>query len=157
MGRHNPKTAPKRIIKLERAAQALELRKQGWQFPEIAEALGVSTPCAFKYVNQYLEQLRKQAKSSAEELRDLELHRMDDMQNALWEKVLKGDRDSIQSVIKISERRSKLLGLDKPLKVAETTPDGDEKQQQPVQNVNYNFESVEEAAEFYEQMTKGKS
>lgn len=59
------------------------------------------------------------------EQRQVELQRLDVALQAVWEKVLAGDLFAIDRYLKIAERRSKLLGLDAPTKLAPTTPEGD--------------------------------
>ena len=47
-------------------------------------------------------------------LRELEVQRLDAMLYAVWGNVLQGDVGAVNTALKISERRSRLLGLDAP-------------------------------------------
>ena len=47
-------------------------------------------------------------------LRELEVQRLDAMLGAVWDNVLQGDAGAVSTALKISERRSRLLGLDAP-------------------------------------------
>ena len=64
----------------------------------------------------------------ADELREAELDRVDRLQLALWPKAMKGDNASINTIIRLMERRARLLGLDTPIKIQQdiTTWTGDD-------------------------------
>lgn len=113
-----------------RKAEALELRKAGYSFRKIAERLQISVGQAFKDVNNELKELAAQRLDSAEELRELELERLDMWLAALDPMVQVGNEGSIRTAVKIAERRAKLLGLDAPAKTDITT--GGDKIQAPV-------------------------
>ena len=51
----NSPTRPKMTVSAERRVQALELRKAGYTFPQIAAALEISTQAAYKHVVKALE------------------------------------------------------------------------------------------------------
>ena len=161
MGRNKQQSKPERASSLERAAKALVLRKQGLGFEAIGEALGCSTPYAYKIVRQALQSIIQEP---AEDVRTLELERLDTMQHAMMQvlgekhilvssggtvsaEVLdedgkpvedeEGNRKRIRlfdngpkfaavtALLKIAERRAKLLGLDMPTKTAFTDPTGE--------------------------------
>jgi hypothetical protein len=48
------------------------------------------------------------------------------MLNALWKDATNGKLEAIDRALKISDRRARLLGLDKPIKVAATDTAGDD-------------------------------
>ncbi len=56
--------------------------------------------------------LDKTLQEPAENLRQLELERLDAMLTAIWPQALNGYLGAIDRVLKIIERRSKLLGLE---------------------------------------------
>jgi hypothetical protein len=60
----------------------------------------------------------------AEQARNLDLKRLDAMTLALWSQARQGNQGAVDRLLRIMERRAKLLGLDAPTKVAPTTPDG---------------------------------
>jgi len=60
-----------------------------------------------------------QTATSINELRQLELERLDMLQLGLWERAISGDPQSISVMLNVLNRRSSLLGLDAP-KVTET-------------------------------------
>jgi len=50
-------------------------------------------------------------------LRALELLRLDELLNALWDTAIAGDLKAVDRVLKVMERRAKLLGLDAPFEI----------------------------------------
>lgn len=119
-------TRPDQLLVAERRRKAFALRKGGASYQEIADALGVSVSTANAYVLEVLKQLREQVKEDAEEIKALELMRLDQMWLALEGQIRKGHLQAIEKGIKVMERRSKFLGLDSPVKTAITNPDGSE-------------------------------
>ncbi len=116
-------TSPRRIEAVNKQRQAVELRKAGASFAMIAEQLGyASVSGAFKAVQTAL---RKTLQAPADEVRNLELERLDTLLLALWPQARQGNQGAIDRVLRIMERRAKLLGLDAPTKVAPTDPAGE--------------------------------
>lgn len=99
---------------LERQIQALELRKAGWPFHKIGVRLGISTSQAFKDVSAQLKQLAALALDNADELRQLELERLDMLIKGLEPMARVGNPGAANSYLRVMERRAKLLGLDAP-------------------------------------------
>ena len=96
----------------ERDQKALELRKEGHSYESISEQLGYSTRSAsYKAVMRRLREVDRPAVSM---LRELEVQRLDAMLYVVWNDVLQGDAGAVSTALKISERRSRLLGLDAP-------------------------------------------
>ncbi|MCZ2098123.1 MAG: hypothetical protein LC121_18010 [Anaerolineae bacterium] len=106
-------TSPRRIEAVERQAQALQLRKQGMNYDEIAQALGYADRSgAYVAVRSALSSILEPA---VEELRDVEGEALNVAQEAIWQKVVKGDLSAVNTFLRISERRARLFGLDKPV------------------------------------------
>lgn len=120
----NQVTRPDQLIVAERRRKAFALRKGGASYQEIADALGVSVSTANAYVVDVLKQLKSEVQEEAEDIKALEMMRLDQMWMALEGQIRKGDIKAIDKGIKIMERRSKFLGLDSPVKTAITNPDG---------------------------------
>jgi orotate phosphoribosyltransferase-like protein len=95
----------------EHRREALELRKQGMTYAQIGVGLQCSTSNAHKLVTTAIAEIPREA---ALDVRELELARLDVMQDALWLQVLKGDAVAIRAVIRIMQRRAAMLGLDAP-------------------------------------------
>ena len=62
--------------------------------------------------NEYLSQIRET--TSKANLQQQELDRLDMLHNAIWAEAINGDDRAINTLLKISAQRSKLLGLDLP-------------------------------------------
>jgi DNA-binding CsgD family transcriptional regulator len=101
-----------RTAKLEE--ECLRLRLDGLTHREIAAELGIAPSTAYKRVRHALEDVNARNAGEAENLRTLEMLRLDELQNALWEKAIDGDDKALGRVLAIMERRAKLLGLDAP-------------------------------------------
>jgi len=120
------KTSTRKAISAERKKKALEFRRAGLSYDKIGEQLQISKTQAYRLVTKALEELASEARDEAELVRVLELERLDRMLLGLWTKATAGHLGSVEKVLKIMERRAKLIGLDKPTKVAATDPEGNE-------------------------------
>ena len=116
MVRRTSKTAAKRLLCTERQLQAVDLRKQGMPYSQIAKDMGIAPQTAHGLVTDAMKTF---AANIAEETRvvlGLELERLDAMMFGLWTRAIGGDEKAVRAVIKIMERRNNLLGLDAPTK-----------------------------------------
>lgn len=92
----------------ERQARAFEMRLAGATYEAIAHAVGYSNKgAAYQAVKAVLAKLTP----NVDEERGLELARMDAMLVGLWPKARRGDAQSVDRVLKISERRAALLTI----------------------------------------------
>lgn len=132
--------AAKLVATAIRRAQAVKMRREGRPWQEIVDALGyASCGAAHLDVTRALDVARKELALETEQYRELELQRLDDMErsirtvlDAMHVTVSHGrivrdadgselvDHDpamrAVDRLLKIAERRSKLLGLDQPVK-----------------------------------------
>lgn len=110
-----------------RRNKVLELRMKGLTIRQIAEEaeVKVSPAQVHRDLERSMSELRKLELQEADELRTIELLRLEALQKALWDTAMGGDVGAVDRLIRLSERRSKLLGLDAPTKVAPTSPDGE--------------------------------
>lgn len=93
----------------EKRAEALELRAMGYSYQAVADEVGyASKGAAHNAVSKGLADIPREA---AEQARELELGRLDDLQMAAMNGALAGDLFAIDRVIKVIESRAKLLGL----------------------------------------------
>ena len=107
---------------LDNQLKALELRKAGISYARIAETLGYKDGSgAWRAVKAAL---KKTLQEPSDELRMLEIERLDAMLAAIWGSVKQGQYGAQDRALKIMERRAKLLGLDAPTKIAPVDPDG---------------------------------
>ena len=116
------KTSKKRIRNREHVGQALELRKAGASYQKIGDALGLTRQRAFQLVSEGLGELNATCAQGADDVRRLELERLDAILLSLYPQ--RGNPRVADTILRTMERRAKLLGLDAPVKIAPTTPDG---------------------------------
>ena len=96
-------------------SKAMDMVKQGgYTWDQIAEETGyASRGSAHRAVKN---ELAKLTTGSAEELVQIELARLDALQNALWDRAMKGAAKTqvaaVRQILGVMLRRSKLLGLD---------------------------------------------
>lgn len=96
----------------QKEARAMELRMTGAKYKQIAEAVGYrSEASAYKAVKRAM---LRTIQEPADELRKLEVERLDQMLMALWRDAMNGKWLAIDRCLKIMERRAVMLGLDAP-------------------------------------------
>ncbi|MDD2920990.1 MAG: hypothetical protein PHQ36_01780 [Anaerolineales bacterium] len=98
------------IKAIDKHSQALKMRQAGASYDDIARALNYKS--ASGAYNAIKSALKKTLQEPADELRFLELSRLDEALKAIWPDVKKGSLFAIDRFLKIGERRSRLLGLD---------------------------------------------
>ncbi len=123
MPTHNAVPEPEQ---LDRELKVLELRRAGLTWQRIAVQVGYADHSGAYLA--YKRALKRVLQQPAEELRQAEIDRLDRLQLAAWPKAMQGDNSAIATVLRIMERRAKLLGLDMPVKIAQdvTVWDGGE-------------------------------
>jgi hypothetical protein len=107
----------RRIETADRQLRALQLRRSGVTYDEIARAVGFANRSgAYKAVNRVL---RERLHEEATALRLLEAERLDRLQLAAWGAATANppDLEATRTIIRIMQRRAKLLGLDAPAEV----------------------------------------
>lgn len=118
------KNAAASSLAIVRKDEALDLRLAGKGFREIARELGCSLGAAYGYVEASLNELRKSSPEKAEELREIDLQRLDLATDCALRAIKAGDTLAIGPLVRVLERRAKLLGLDMPSKQEITGKDG---------------------------------
>jgi len=108
-------TSPQHMIAAERRSRVLTLRLRDASLRCIASKLGCSHETVRLDLQHALKQLHESEKEKMEHLRSFELARLDVAVNAIAEKVADGNLNAVEKWVRLSERRSKLLGLDAPL------------------------------------------
>lgn len=111
---------------LQRRREIMALRRSGLTFDVIAQAKGITRQRVHQIVRDELRKLAQETAEETEGLRALELDRLDRLLAGLWKKAQDGELDAIDRALKIAARRAALLGLDRPTKIAPTSPDGDD-------------------------------
>ena len=123
------KTNGKFIETAERRAFVLDCRRSGMKYADIAEATaekfgidnlpkGWDSRYAYKDVKREMDKLRDQMAEDVEDIRQMEIDRLDDMLAGLWEDAKDGKPQAVDRVLKIMSRRSKLVGLDAPTQIS---------------------------------------
>lgn len=113
------------IVATERQAEALEARKLGWSYRRIGDHLGISRQAANMLVTRALDELAAEVGERAEQVRRLSLERLDIAVTGLMPAVGEGDPRAVIAMVKVEERRARLLGLDAPRTIG-FGPSGDE-------------------------------
>lgn len=102
----------KRIDRNRQLRDALELRKAGVPYATIAERLGWNSPqAAHKAVQKAMKQM---VNDSVEEVKAIELERLNHLFMLAWAKAQNGDLRAIETAVRINERISAMRGLDAP-------------------------------------------
>ena len=102
--------AQKDVNAAVRVRDALQMRQLGYTYERIAQQCGYgSRAAAFNAVQR---ELKRQLGPVAEDVRELELSRLDQLLTVFYAKAMKGDGWSLDRVLRIMERRSAFLGLD---------------------------------------------
>jgi hypothetical protein len=114
MNLNRQKAKPAEARSKARQQTALELRTANHSYSVIGEKMGISKSQAHRLVMDGLADLDATVKEAAERLRALELLRCDALTLKLWPQ--SANPRVCDSILRIMERRAKLLGLDAPAK-----------------------------------------
>lgn len=120
-GKGENMTSESRLTAAAKQAKALELRTQGKTLDYIARTVGyASTSGAYKAI---ISGLQRTLQEPADELRKLELERLDIMQEAIWWAASHGQPQAVDRALRIMERRAKYMGLDAPIQYKQVFED----------------------------------
>ena len=120
--RGESKLSPRRIGAVQKQQQALEMRIAGHNWQEIADTLGYSDHSgAFRAVESALQ---KTLKAPSEEYRIITLERLTTVLKTFWPGMLGGDIQAGKMVLQTVSDIRKLLGLDAPVQMEHSGPDG---------------------------------
>lgn len=110
----NNSTESAAIELMEKRTEALRLRKSGMTYPDIALRLGVAKETARSYVLGALEAF---VEEPGEEVRKMEIMRLDSLLQAIWPMCMAGDLEAIDRALKIEQFRAKITGMMMPIKI----------------------------------------
>jgi hypothetical protein len=96
---------------------ALEYRTNGFTFERIGAALGINRSAAYKLV---MRGIARTIEQPAQELRTLQLERLDEMLSAVYPHARQGDIAAINKSLDILDRMNRLSGLDRSNDVKRT-------------------------------------
>jgi hypothetical protein len=100
---------------LAKEMKVLDLRRAGFTFQRIAEEVGYNQASGAQ--RAYERIMARNIPQAPEEHRWQELDRLDRMQVALWPRAMKGDDKAINTIVRLMERRARLVGIDAPTKI----------------------------------------
>lgn len=111
---------------VDREIRVLEARRAGLTWDQCAQRVGYADASGAYLA--YKRAIKRTMQQPADELRTAELDRIDRLQLAVWSNAMKGDTKAVLTIVRLMERRAKLLGLDMPIKIEQdvTTWDGGE-------------------------------
>lgn len=120
---------------LNKEKQVLNLRRGGLTFDLIAQRVGYGNPSSA--AQAYRRALKRIVYEEVESVRKVESDRLDLAQSAIWQGVTQGDIPSINTLLRIMQRRAALLGLDMPVKVQQevTVHNGDSDLDREIQSL----------------------
>lgn len=99
----------------DQTARCFELKLQGWSYRRIAAELHISAATVH---NRVQAAVADRLDPLVEEHRQLELAKLEEAERPLWVQILAEDPKAlarnVEVYIKLSERRSRLLGMDAP-------------------------------------------
>jgi hypothetical protein len=118
MGRRATVSSASRIGRQQRVAEILRLRLEGLTLQAIGERQTppVSGVAIFQTISKAIAAMTAE---SLEEVRRIELMRLDRLTETVWPLAASGDVAAIDRVLAVSARRSRLLGLDAVISRAE--------------------------------------
>ena len=137
MAKDRCKTTARIAEAVDKAVEAMELRKAGASFVQIGKQLGFSTQHAHRLVTKELARMNAELKEVAGDVTRLELERLDAMWLGLWTRARQGDDKAVVACLRIMERRAKILGIDAPLRQELTGADGG-----PIQTVDVDLSGL---------------
>ena len=100
--------------RIDKEREIVELRTEGYVWREIADQVGMSTAGVYKAYNRAMTRVITPA---VNEHRELELDRLDILQRTYWQPAVNGNLRAADFVLRVIDKRAKLLGLDAPIKV----------------------------------------
>ncbi len=135
--------SPEKIEAKVKESQALELRRAGLDYNRIAQAVGYETAAeAKRAIADALARL-----SPIDDIalvRRMEVDRLDTLMASRWKAAVSGDDGAMDRVLRILERRAKLLGLDSPSQSVLSGPGGGPIQMDVVAAATNILESLEQ-------------
>jgi hypothetical protein len=103
------------IEQLEKAEKIIELRRTGATWELIAKATGYANASGAYKAYQRITQ--KMVAPKLEEYRNMEIDLLDRLQFGVYDDAKNGDKRAIETILKIVDRRTRILGLDAPTKI----------------------------------------
>lgn len=97
----------------ERQQKAVSLRKRGYSYPLIAQALGVNVSTAYRDVQAALAEVAEQLVEETKRFRAMESIRLDSLIAAWWDKAVdQGNPKAMGALLRAIELRLRVLGIE---------------------------------------------
>jgi hypothetical protein len=122
--RRQLKTDAKSIADHQKACEAVTYRAMGYSYEQIAEQLGYSSPSSAR--NAVVRILQLRADQRIDEILPVLQERLEMITMGAAQAAMQGDNFAAKTILDAHDRYMKMFGLEKPTKVALTTPDGTE-------------------------------
>jgi len=97
---------------IEKETKILQMRKMGLTWAQIGQSVGLSQAGAY---GAYRRALSRVPDELASELRKIDNERIDALITASWPDAMRGSARHLEVLVKLLERRAKLMGLDAPI------------------------------------------
>ena len=122
-----PQSTQGEIERLESEMQTIKLRREGYTIAEIAERLGTCEKTVFNRLKSAMDRVRAEITIDAQMHREMELDKLERLESKLYRAAdATFDNEEIcklsAQIVRISESRRKLLGIDAPQRVEHSGP-----------------------------------
>ncbi len=122
-----PKYKHKSIQVLQEEMQTMKMKVDGATVAEIAETLGLSQSSVFRRLSSAIELVRDEVLFDTQHYIDMEVAKLDKLESRIYKRIaLEPDNNEMVqlsgAVVKLSESRRKLLGIDAPQRVEHSGP-----------------------------------
>jgi hypothetical protein len=114
----------RRLLAREREKEAYAMKRGGATYQAIGDALGVSKQAVAMMIKRVLIESREEMQGDIDEVRTLELSRLEGLLFMAWRLAIKGNLGAIDRVEKIIRAQREILGIDAPKKSELTGKDG---------------------------------
>jgi len=100
---------------LDRELAVVELRREGKTWQQIADVVNYAT--AMGAWKAYQRACQRTLQEPTDEARRIELDRLDALQRTYWEPAVEGNLRAADFVLRVIDRRARILGIDAPQKI----------------------------------------
>lgn len=123
-GSRTARTSPQQIDQAEKKRQAMTLRRQGWSYEAIGEAIGLSRSRAFDLVDAALKEAIEERKKAADTEIEVDLQRCNEMIIGLQPAADRGEPAAVAAMLNVIQTRQRLSGFNPVTKIEQSGPNG---------------------------------
>jgi len=120
----SPKQAASELAIEQRRERITKLRISGWSIRDIAAHIGCSIGTVHGDLSAVLERTQDAANDATKRERAVSLARLDVATKGIWPEVETGGVEAVDRLVKLEQRRARLLGLDAPARQEISGPGG---------------------------------